>query len=222
MTAIALSWITIFFVEYGPYFNRDYQESVFKGFAWDCKGVRNDYISVEIDGESYWNVDSTVDFTGKTTYGSRVISEDANGNGVACKIEGGDTAMHSYKSINGKLDVDSEESLPLISAEEFAKMVICVDLPVEEMSFKPKMENISVFKKDNALVSQAAMPTNNSYFLNVAGWDESMKLTGVSLYNHSYPWNSNEEGENSQTFTILGYNAGRLVEIDWKVITWLN
>ncbi len=44
LVAVILSWMTIFFVEYGPYFDRGYQENLFDCLAWNEKGERNDYI----------------------------------------------------------------------------------------------------------------------------------------------------------------------------------
>lgn len=212
LVAVILSWMTIFFVEYGPYFDRGYQENLFDCLAWNEKGERNDYISIEINNDFYWEISMTVDFDGDSSYGSRVISNDSKGNGVAYKIEKDAAVMDCYKVIDSELK--EKTSGTLLSSTEFASFCIDLQLPSSEMSFKPKMDNISVFKKDNALVSEAAMPQNKTYSLRCAGWEKAMELSNVKVSCFSYPWKS-EAGSYMQSFLVKGYSQGSLINVHW-------
>lgn len=130
--------------------------------------------------------------------------------------------MYYYPIAKNQLDTSKAERRALYSPQEFARMIIGVDPPVEEMSFKPKMDNISVFKKGNALMSYAAMPSDKTYALNAVGWAKQMALTHVSLFCYTHPWEEKEEGWYEWGCKISGYNEGSLVEVYWDINGRLN
>lgn len=87
MTAVILSWMTIFFVEYGAYFNEDYQKSLFKRSDRKEDGPLLETEYVYIDGELTWSVFSSFGFK----FGDIALSyseiTDENGKGQLLEID---------------------------------------------------------------------------------------------------------------------------------------
>lgn len=158
LTAVILSWMTIFFVEYGAYFNEGYQKSLFKRSDIKEDGPLLETEYVYIDGELTWSVFSSFGFKFGDIASSYSEITDENGNGQLLEIDYQKQLLR-LSEVNG--DKTTELSTePAPSRQYFMVLAFDVELPVNEMSFKPKMSNISVFKKDNALVSYATMPSD--------------------------------------------------------------
>lgn len=210
---VILSWITIFFVEYGPYFSEEYQTSLFNR-AERKEGVpllETEYIY--IDGKLTWSVSSSFNFKfgDYVTNYSEITGE--NGNGQRLEIDYNNQLLRVSEIVGQQRTEIRTEEAP--SAKSFMKMAFNLDLPVDDMSFKPKMENISLFKKDNALVSCASMPSGRSFTLNVWGQEKTMKISDVSLSCQTLPWA--EEGDHyyqtSFRYQIRGSFEGKAIEI---------
>ena len=208
---ITASWISIFFAEYGAYFSQSYQKSLFDLINWKSGVYRDDIINVSIDGEQTYQNVSWIDFVSGSNRESKAIVKDKNGNGFACSIEEGESEAVYYDIVNSEKVNKRVEKKPDIMT--FASKVAQFDFPVEEMSFKPTMANISVFKKDNYLKSYAELRGDKTYAFSLPGVGAKMELSNVKICFSNTPW----KDEGNKLYFISANWGEKTIGISWVI-----
>ncbi len=208
---VTASWISIFFAEYGAYFERSYQENLFDLIDWKSSVYRDDIISVNVEGEGAYRSVSWLDFSPGSSHESRAIVKDKNGNGFACAIEEGDSEATYYDIVNSEKVNKRVEKRPDIMT--FASKVAQFDFPVRDMSFRPTMANISIFKKDNYLKSYAELRGDKTYPFVLPGVGANMELSNVKIFFSSSPW----KVEENKSYFISANWGDKSIGISWTI-----
>ncbi len=168
---------------------------------------------IYVDGELAWDVDSTFDMkVGGSTLNLNGITN-AKGDGYSYRVDEEKGILVKSQISSGEEKEISTQEIP--SRKDFMEMGFSLNLPVEEMSFKPKMQSISLFKKDNALVSQAKMPESKTYSMKLGGFEKTLELSSVSLSCVTSPWSEDQDKASSTAFRykISGYFENAHIEI---------